>query len=659
MGTPSEKSPLVDQREIIKPDATTTTKYRIAELISLTIATVVLVVMFIVNGLAASPNAAEVGLGNGTTAVSNEHCVEITPAGWTFSIWGVIYSWQALWIVYGWSFVFRPFFPRSIVFLTYNFYTIANLFNIIWSYLWGNDYAQVGYPIIALFSIALYSTISVQAIWLYRMTPTLMTRKSYKIDLYVTRFLVLNGIFVYATWLTAATELNFAILLQDYIGYTSQTAATAALSVLSVVIVLYFVLENTILDRFLRFVFIVYPVLIWALSGILSAHWETDSDECLLLGKIPVSPSRVNPRFTLGVLILTVVLFAVRIVLWVLFALFRPLFKIGSEKSPLMERLESLKPDTTTTTSYRIAELVSLIIATVALVVVFIVNGLAASPNAAEYGFGNNTAAVSNEHCVEITPAGWTFSIWGVIYTWQALWIVYGWSFVFRPSFPRSIVFLTYNFYTIASIFNIIWTYLWGNDYAQVGYPIIALFSIALYSTVFVQAMWLYEVTPTLLTRKGFKVDLYITRFLVLNGIFVYTTWLTAATELNFAILLQDYLEYSSQIASTVTLSVLTVVIVLYFVLENTILDRFLRFVFIVYPVLIWALSGILSAHWEADTDECLLLGKITESPTAVNRNFTLGVLILTVVLFAVRIVLWVLFAFFRPLFKTGSYEVA
>ncbi|XP_064406388.1 uncharacterized protein LOC135351336 [Halichondria panicea] len=330
MGTPSEKSSLLDRFDIIKSDSTTTKSYRIAELVSLIIATVALVVVFIVNGLAASPIAAENGLGNGTTAVSNEHCVEITPAGWAFSIWGVIYTWQALWIVYGWSFVFRPSFPRSIVFLTYNFYTISSIFNIIWTYLWGNDYAQVGYPIIALFSIALYSTISVQAIWLYKMTPTLMTTKYYKIDLYITRFLVLNGILVYTTWLTAATELNFAILLQDYIGYSSQTASTAALSVLTVVIVLYFVLENTILDRFLRFVFIVYPVLIWALSAILSAHWETDSDECLLLGKISEPPSRVNPSFTLGVLILTVVLFAVRIVLWVLFALFRPLFKTGS-----------------------------------------------------------------------------------------------------------------------------------------------------------------------------------------------------------------------------------------------------------------------------------------------------------------------------------------
>jgi len=322
----SEKSPLISSGEFLSSGARSLSN-RVAEFVSLLIATIVLILVFIVNGLAAS-GVAGIGFANSTTQISNDHCVQITPAGWTFSIWGVIYAWQALWILYGWSFIFRPAFPRSIIFFTYNFYTVASIFNIIWSYLWGNDQVLAGYPIIALFSIALYSTISVQAIWLHKVTPLLQSSNKYKPDLYITRFLVLNGILVYTTWLTAATELNFAIMLQDYAGVDPQTASTAALSVLTVVIVLYFVLENTILDRFLRFVFIVYPVLIWALSGIMSAHWETENDICVEYGS--EEPSRVNPSFTLGVLVLTLVLFVARIILWVLFAFVRPLAKTGS-----------------------------------------------------------------------------------------------------------------------------------------------------------------------------------------------------------------------------------------------------------------------------------------------------------------------------------------
>ena len=56
----------------------------------------------------------------------------------------------------------------------------------------------------------------------------------------------------------------------------------------------------------------VYPVLIWALSGVLSAHWGKETPN-------------TNPLLTAMLLVLAVVLFLARAVLVVLFALFRPL----------------------------------------------------------------------------------------------------------------------------------------------------------------------------------------------------------------------------------------------------------------------------------------------------------------------------------------------
>ena len=46
--------------------------------------------------------------------------------------------------------------------------------------------------------------------------------------------------------------------------------------------------------------------------------------------------------------------------------------------------------------------------------------------------FTQSTGAVSDENYLEITPAGWTFSIWGFIYAWQVLWIAYGLSTICR-----------------------------------------------------------------------------------------------------------------------------------------------------------------------------------------------------------------------------------
>ncbi len=39
--------------------------------------------------------------------------------------------------------------------------------------------------------------------------------------------------------------------------------------------------------------------------------------------------------------------------------------------------------------------------------------------------FRNNTGGISDKYNTEITPSGWTFSIWGVIYTWLSLMHVY------------------------------------------------------------------------------------------------------------------------------------------------------------------------------------------------------------------------------------------
>ena len=95
----------------------------------------------------------------------------------------------------------------------------------------------------------------------------------------------------------------------------------------------------------------------------------------------------------------------------------------------------------------------------------------------------NRTGEVSDSYNTQITPAGWTFSVWGVIYTAQVLWIVYGWSFVFRPATPRAISFVTYIFYGFANLCSIVWTYSWGNLYPQVAFAFIALCGISLYAT--------------------------------------------------------------------------------------------------------------------------------------------------------------------------------
>ncbi|XP_064406774.1 uncharacterized protein LOC135351642 [Halichondria panicea] len=286
-----------------------TLTYRVLEFIFLLLTTIILG-LTLLTGLLSNIEGA--GFMNITGEVSDSYNTQIGPAAWTFAVWGVIYTAQVIWIVYGWSFVFRPATPRAISFVTYIFYGFANLCSIVWTYTWGNLYPQVAFAFIALCGISLYATVIAQAIHLYRETPALSSTKKFKIDLYLTRIIVLNSVAIYASWLTAATQLNFVIVLVNYGGVDPTTAGTVGLSILLVVIIIYFILENTILDRFARFVFVVYPLLIWAFTGIVSAHWGVEKDN-------------QNPIFTLVLLVLCIVLFIVRIILWIVFAFVRPL----------------------------------------------------------------------------------------------------------------------------------------------------------------------------------------------------------------------------------------------------------------------------------------------------------------------------------------------
>ena len=116
--------------------------------------------------------------------------------------------------------------------------------------MWGNEYPQAAFPIIVIFGIFLYIAIGVEAKYLFDMIPTLGNVSKYKIDIYIAHYLVLNSIAIYATWVTVVTLINFAIVLQYYADLSSANAGTVALSILTVELLVYFILENTILGAF-------------------------------------------------------------------------------------------------------------------------------------------------------------------------------------------------------------------------------------------------------------------------------------------------------------------------------------------------------------------------------------------------------------------------
>ena len=105
----------------------------------------------------------------------------------------------------------------------------------------------------------------------------------------------------------------------------------------------------------------------------------------------------------------------------------------------------------------------------VAFIATLIVNGLS---NTTLIG-GKTTAEVSNSHPTLITPAGYVFAIWGVIYVLLWVYLVYQ----ALPSqknklFQKQISFL----FILTSIFNIVWLFFWQNEFLPISVAVIFAF---------------------------------------------------------------------------------------------------------------------------------------------------------------------------------------
>ncbi|CAG11643.1 unnamed protein product [Tetraodon nigroviridis] len=119
--------------------------------------------------------------------------------------------------------------------------------------------------------------------------------------------------------------------------------------------------------------------------------------------------------------------------------------------------------------------------------------------------FRSSTGNVSARYETDITPAGWTFSIWGLIYAWLSLMVIYTTSYVFRGLMLAALVVLT-----MLTLSNVA-----------------ALFFCC--SATYRHGLWL---------KTYHSKDLACLRILVHNGLALYTTWTAIASLINLALVL-------------------------------------------------------------------------------------------------------------------------
>ncbi|XP_069015489.1 uncharacterized protein [Embiotoca jacksoni] len=279
---------------------------------------------------------------------------------------------------------------------------------------------------------------------------------------------------------------------------------------------------------------------------------------------------------------------------------------------------------------------ISLAIAIVLALIFFIITMVfTALSGLGIYPFLSSTRNISDEFVTEITPSGWTFTIWSIIYIFLALVLVYVLSGIFRKNTYGYVycspAVLPHGFFVAWCLnlgLNIGWLLLWDRKFIDAALVFLILMVLTNYILIFFSCYGLHNYGPWL--QKHHKVDLWLHRVLIQNGIAIYATWTTIASMVNLTIVLTYNANMAHTDAATLSLSILTAVLLVWFILENSILDKHVRFILSIYPAVIWALTGVYMKNYNA------------EAPTH-NNIFITALLAVACSLFAGRIflVIW------------------
>jgi len=269
-------------------------------------------------------------------------------------------------------------------------------------------------------------------------------------------------------------------------------------------------------------------------------------------------------------------------------------------------------------------------------------------------GLINDTdqAELSAKYQLPITPPGWTFSIWGLIYIWQFAWLTYitYHSIRYRQELASKEILtfgkLFYVSWIFSCIFNGAWIVLFAFERITISSIILVCISIALYINGYTSHKYIGEaakyrmqnentdnstVYPSYLLSRC-TINLY--RILILNGVAFYATWCSIAQCLNIAIFLTYVADMNAYTASIISLSILTILILSYWFLDFYYLRSWLIYTYSPYAVLIWALSAVSTNSKDGD------LG--LKGPT---RTFEMVLVILSIVGTVCKIISGIIYA--------------
>lgn len=184
--------------------------------------------------------------------ISNQYPTLITPGGFTFSIWGLIYLLLLGYLTYqGWTLLRKS--PEKSLLPSGIWFGISNLLNLAWIVIWCNEWLYLS----AIVIIGLLVSLLVLG---HRLQ---IGSKNNSISQYLW---IATPIAVYTGWVTVATLVNVSVLVYD-LGILTSGPAVWTLAMLAIAsgIYLFLLFKQNIAQA--------TWVGVWAFSGIAANNW--------------------------------------------------------------------------------------------------------------------------------------------------------------------------------------------------------------------------------------------------------------------------------------------------------------------------------------------------------------------------------------------------
>lgn len=194
--------------------------------------------------------------------ISSLYPTLITPAGYAFSIWGLIYLLLIAFLVFQWFEYLRGEEGGSLL-KSGIWFSMANLLNGLWIVVWTNE--LLGFSVLVIF-LLLFSLIQL----VLRLDLEIWDAPKKVI------FFIWWPICIYLGWVVLASVVNASVLLK-YVGIVEgigdERIWTMFIIAVAVLIYLWLIVSRNLREAAL--------VGVWGLGAIAYRHWETDNSLAL------------------------------------------------------------------------------------------------------------------------------------------------------------------------------------------------------------------------------------------------------------------------------------------------------------------------------------------------------------------------------------------